>query len=100
MAETTHAGTGPVLTEGLGPGVWLALDYGFERRVFYVVRASATGAWIASPRWLVSSATFVPRSRLDGAERLGRGAARWWWRFVPWRELIVPFRKPRGLFWA
>lgn len=88
------------LDDQLGPGDWLALDYGFERRVFYVLRVDKGGAWLGHPKWLVSSATFIPQERMAHATRIGRGKARWWWRFVPWRELCLPFSKPSCLFWA
>ena len=87
-------------SEGLGPGDWLALEFGFERRIFYVLAADARGAWLGHPRWLVRSAICVPLSRLKDAQRLGRGRARWWWRFFPLRQFVPPFSKPHGLYWA
>ena len=82
----------------LAVGDWVALEFGFVMRVFYVLRVSeGDGAWLGHPNWLASSAVFMPAARLSAAERLGSGRARWWWRFMPWRELHVPFTKPRGL---
>ena len=100
MRDDAAGPDGSALSEGLGPGTWLALDFGFEREVFYVVQATKEGAYLGHPKWLVSSATFMPWSRLKGADIIGRGRPRWWWRFVPWRDLHVPFSRPSSLFWV
>lgn len=85
----------------LGPGDWIALEYGFDKSVFYVLRITEDGgAFLGSPQWLVSSSIFLPKKQIAGAEKLGRGRPRWWWWFVPWRDCCVPFSRPRGLYWA
>lgn len=84
----------------LVPGDWVLMRYGFEHLIFYVLSVSGKGAHLGHPEWLVSCSIFVPAEKLDRAELLGRGKPRWWWRFVPWRQLCLPFSPPRSLYWA
>lgn len=88
------------LSDQLGPGDWLALEYGVGLNIFYVLAVDDHGAWLGNPKWLVGDAIRVPLSRLKGAQRLGRGRARWWWRFFPMRQVVPPFSRPRSLYWA
>ena len=85
--------------EELKPGSWLIMEYGYDQRVFYVLYVLGDSVILGHPSWLVRSATCIPKTRLKGAELLGQGRPRWWWRFLPWRDLVVPFIKPAKCFW-
>ena len=86
--------------------------YGYSRLVFYVVRNDPMSQrlWFNTPRWLTSaveSQSYAEMRQDDlnilrqygEAERfenhpvyLGRTKKRWWWRFIPFRQLICPFK--------
>ncbi len=85
--------------EELKPGSWLMMEFGYHWRVFYILYVLGDNVILGSPNWLVSDATQISKTRLKGAELLGQGKQRWWWRFLPWRDLVCPFTRPAKCFW-
>ena len=80
----------------LRSGDWFELKYGDYVVQWYVLGVSATSVIAGNPLWLTFSTETFSFRQIATAAYLGRGKPRWWWRFVPWRELIPPFSKPRG----
>ena len=86
--------------EEIVPGLWIAMDYGCEKRIFYVIEKSGQSVLVSAPRWLLSSSIWLPIQRIRGAESFGVGTKRWWWQFMPWRDCVVPFKTPKRMWWA
>lgn len=101
----------------LRPGDWIEFNYGYQRLVFYVLRNDplAQRIWVTRKEWLVSAATGMRYAEINGDDLaflrqygqadyfepnpvyLGRTKKRWWWRFVPFRDLVCPFKPWRIL---
>lgn len=79
----------------LVPGTWILLSPGLiSDKPFYVLSVQDGGVFIGHTGWLVSDAVFVTWDYLKNITVIGRGHRRWWWRFIPWRQLVSPFSKP------
>lgn len=83
----------------LQPGDWIDLEFGFAVRPMYVLENDGAGITYGSPNWVVSSCEYNEYKNMKRWRYLGRGQRRWWWRFLPWRDLVVPFSKPESLWW-
>ena len=80
-------------------GDWLTIDY----HGFVVIIAKYSDTYIVhKPTWLVSSALRLDNSELArrNPKYIGTGKLRWWWRFLPWRDLVCPVSKPPGLWYV
>ena len=81
----------------LTPGTWILLNSkSIYNKPFYVISAKKDGVFIGHPEWLVSDAIFLSWEHLMDIQLVWRGSRRWWWRFVPWRDLLCPFTKPHN----
>lgn len=102
----------------LRPGDWIEMNYGYNRRCFYILKNDplTETVCIGSPKWCVSSAIKMTYSELrqDDLELLraygmarqfennpvylGRTKVRWWRKFcIGFRDLIAVYPPPRGL---
>lgn len=84
----------------LNAGDWVELDYGFSPYVFYVVRTTERGAWVTSPKWLVSSQIFFNWDEIKNKNTvlIGSGNLRRWRALLPGlRDLIPMYSKPKIL---
>lgn len=88
--------------EELNSGDWIQMQYGYELVIFYVLFNNGSEVILCSPNWLVTAAKTISYTHygLSKFVYLGAGKYRWWWRFVPWRSLVVPFSRPSNLWWA
>lgn len=89
--------------EKLQPGDWIVSECWPEadERPFYVmenkpnikvVYASRAGWEVSAPHGFLY---YTDYDSVYGSMYLGRGKRKWYWWFLPWRDLIVPFTKPR-----
>lgn len=91
--------------EKLQPGDWFVNESWPEadERPFYVMenKPNIKVVYASRPKWPASRPygfLYSPDPDYDlvyGSVYLGRGKRKWYWRFLPWRDLIVPFTKPR-----
>ena len=74
------------------------MDYGFDRLEFYVVGSYPDTLALTRPCWCVSSMEYFTLTEL--LERaptiLGQGKLKWYWRFLPWRDVVAKYHKPRS----
>lgn len=83
----------------LQPGDWFEIEFGFRRRQFYVVDVVEDIIYATTPTWCVSP----PRSfsfdeiydDFHKGHYIGKGKLRWWWRFLPWRNICVKYSYPK-----
>lgn len=81
----------------LKEGDWIYFRYGTSLNLMYVSMVTPGGAVLGKPNWLVSAGVFIDNHRLVAAVdenhliHLGRGKLRCWWRFLPWRDVVIPF---------
>jgi hypothetical protein len=83
----------------LVPGDWIAMEYGFTNKLFYVHSVYPHGVCICTTSWCVSDMechTFAALGK-RGFMYIGRTKAKWYWRFLPFRDVICPYYAPRGL---
>ena len=89
-------------TEGeemkLRPGSWILMEYGYDYDEYYIAENINDEMFlVGSTRWLVSSSKWMKWSDME--ERhiflLGHGTKRWWWKWLPFRDLICPYSKPK-----
>jgi hypothetical protein len=86
------------MKDKLSVGTWVLMPYGYEHHVWYVYEVAGDMVLLGNRRWLVSGSKWFPVSYLnENARILGKGKVRWWWFFLPWRNLICPFTKYRNL---
>lgn len=82
----------------LQPGDWLLMDFA-GRSKFYVVDVIDDEVCLTKTTWLVSSGDWYPSKELFGplykARFIGTGKRKWYWRFLPWRDLVCPFYYPK-----
>lgn len=98
MWQITCRGDLPVRRKFL-PGDWISMYYGFERKMFYVLKYNhQTGIIvIGSPKWCVSdSVTMEIEELLSRKAKYVCSTRRNILRYIffPLRDLICPFYKP------
>lgn len=101
-----------VKLEVLRPGDWIEFNWGYSRTPRYVLRNDPENEqiWLGNTQHLVSAAYSLRYSQLRGdglkplrdfgmasefephVVYLGKTKRRRWWRFMPWRDLICPFK--------
>jgi hypothetical protein len=80
-----------VITEG----AWVLGRYGYEYRLFYVKGVIDDQVVLGSPQWCASANTTLPLAEIESKWRvIWYAKRRWWWRFMPTRDLICPYQKP------
>lgn len=80
-------------------GDWFTIRFGFSDLDWYVLEVRGETVFLGQPKWLVSSSIRMERSKVEAGEYLGPSRRRWWWRFVPFRDLVCPFCRPAGMWW-
>ena len=80
-------------------GDWYYIRYGFSPMLVYVSNVFDDGLIWGSPKWLVSSSEHMSISEFNEncVAFIGNTKVRWWWRFLPFRDIVCPFPKPKGL---
>lgn len=79
----------------LTTGTWFMMRYGGGLDRYYV--AEVAGQWVrfSKPFWLASYGIWETMAELNQPRRdlviLGKGSRKWYWEFLPWRDLICPF---------
>ena len=78
------------------PGDWFLMDR-CEREKFYVVEVCCRIAHLSRPGWMVNDGFWLnePEFKEQSLAYLGRGKKKWYWRFLPWRNLVCPYYYPK-----
>lgn len=79
----------------LQQGDWFISD----SRVWYVILNDGKQIVANSPSFCTEHPIYFKYNRLSEFTYLGRGKIRWWWRLVPWRNIVVPFTRPKTFCW-
>lgn len=94
------AAPSPAICSAFSPGAWFLLQYGFDFQMFYITEVVGDRARISKPGWCVSAGVWLTRKQMEGpyhkAQYAGHGKPKWYWRFLPWRDVVTPFHKPTG----
>lgn len=81
------------------PGTWIFMRYGTEFSKFYVQERIGDILLISRKAWLVSSHVSVTIEETKNGHHkgqvIGKGKNRWFWRFLPWRDLVCPYSDPK-----
>lgn len=80
-------------------GDWVLLQFGFDGKIFYIAQVLERGVMIGRPSWCVSSLVYMSNEEFQKSfmERIGASKRRWWWKFLPFRDVVCPFKKPKEL---
>lgn len=80
------------------PGDWWTIQFGFSRMLIVVLRSDPEFVAWMSPKWCVDAQKEVSLAVWStyGPSFVGESRKRWWWRFLPWRNLVNPYPKPKG----
>lgn len=83
----------------LEPGDWVNMAYGYYRHDFYVLRVLQDKyVVLGKPTWCVDTTVIKSYEELNSDYYtpifIGKGKEKWYWRFLPWRNVIVPFKYP------
>ena len=75
-------------------GDWVIMRYGISFGLYYILNVTDEIVTWCSPKWLVSSAQFSTESEFQSRSPIvvGNTKRRWWRKYMPWRDLICPFR--------
>lgn len=78
------------------PGTWFAIRYGFKLRSFYVEKASLGLIYAGNPNWCSDSIEIFSLEDLvdRDVKIIGHSKRKWYWKFLPWKIIVVPFYKP------
>lgn len=74
-------------------GSWIMMEYGFKNRDFYVYSVIEDYVELGRKNWLVSDAEYFELNDvLRNATYLGEGKMKWYWKFLPFRDVLCPFK--------
>ncbi len=82
-------------------GDWFSIQYGSNFHPVYVLGTHENMVEWCKTTWCVSDAQYVTRERFldmygnSPSIYLGKSKERWWWRFLPWRDVVPPFARPK-----
>lgn len=79
-------------------GEWYVMQYGNFNLLFYVLDVTNENVTLGTPIWLVSSAITISLDHFQIAAYIGKGKRRWWWKYMPWKDLHMPFTWPKSFF--
>lgn len=97
----THGGSqsGSSACPAFSVGAWFLMDYGCERLKFYIAEVRRGQFRLSRRNWLASAGVWMTRRDMEhpmhNAAYVGHGRAKWYWRWLPWRDCCVPFHEPR-----
>jgi hypothetical protein len=77
-------------------GDWVSVEYGCKREMLYVLIVAQEGVMLGNPRWWLNDAVVVTYNELISYRNpilLGHTEKHWWWRFLPWRSAVCPFKR-------
>jgi len=99
---STKITTPPLNLSRLVPGDWLRITYGYDRITVYVVENTGYSIIFNKRHWPVSSGGIEEKYsdstwKDEGGSPiyLGRTKKRWWWKILPWRDVVCPYPKPK-----
>ena len=79
-------------------GAWFLMNYGSGRYKFYITETAGPEFRLSKRGWCVSRGDWFTRQRMEKSYYnpiyLGHGKLKWYWRWLPWRDLVVPFTQP------
>lgn len=84
----------------LTTGTWFFMDFGGGRKLFYVLDILNGDVLINCPTWSIGLYLTFTYSYLQerNISILGKGKRKWYWKFLPSRKNVVPFTKPKELW--
>jgi hypothetical protein len=79
-------------------GGGLNMKFGYDRMNFYVHRITDEYIYLGLPCWCVSDSERTTVAELEQGYYepvyLGPTKKRWWWKFLPFRDLVCPYVQP------
>ena len=82
--------------EDLKAGDWILMKYGHSDSEFYVLETMGDNIKVGRAAWCVSSSMWLtPYDKSNIKGRLGSTKSRWWWKFLPFKDIVCPFKKRR-----
>ena len=80
---------------GFKEGDFVLFVYGSKLKEFYIAESFDDLVKVTMPTWLVSHGEFftIEQLKARGARLLCHGKEKWFWRFLPWRDSIVKYKK-------
>ena len=87
------------------PGAWFLMHFGGSDRMFYISGTRYTKEsrceqyLVTHPLWLVSDGMWMTREEMQSsqfnAQYMGQGREKRFWRWLPWREAVPRYHKPK-----
>jgi hypothetical protein len=83
--------------KNLKPGDWINIEYGYSRKDLYVTRSIAGLVWVCSPEWPAFDSGCLDKTYFNmfPPTYLGPSKKKWYWKFLPFRILICPYKQPQ-----
>ncbi|WP_432821831.1 hypothetical protein [Trichloromonas sp.] len=83
----------------LQPGDHFYMMYETDDVLFYVLANNVEKGRlkITCRGWCVDSAVVWSYSNMRPFSFVGRGKKRWWWRVLPWRNIVAVYSPPQNL---
>lgn len=79
-------------------GAWFTMQYGFDRYKFYIAEVAGSRFRISRKGWCSTDGVWMTRSEMEGighrAEYIGQGRPKRLWKWLPWKDVVVPFFEP------
>ena len=79
------------------PGDFFSMVYGFSRLEVYVLSVETDGLRFSRKDWLASANMFISYKDLydtkNATKFICHGKEKWYWKYLPWRDLIVKYKK-------
>lgn len=94
--------------ETLVQGDWIRFRYGYDKNLWYVLDNDLDGKEIivGTSRFLASTTRLVsyneiinPYGKPDTVRFIGSSKLKWWWKYLPWREIVCPFPRPKNVWY-
>jgi len=81
----------------LNVGDWVLMHFCRRSIKWYVLEVAGDKALLGNPDWCVSASMWWETAHvINSSVYLGAGKIRWWWKFVPHRDLIIPVSEARN----
>lgn len=79
------------------PGDWFLIKYGIDTLTLYAAEVHCRIIRFSSRNWCSDAGVWIHEPELSdgGAIYLGRGKKKWYWAFLPWRNLVCPYFYPK-----
>jgi hypothetical protein len=82
-------------------GSWFTMNYGFTRYKFYIAEVAENRYRLSRRGWCSTDGVWMDRKEMESpvhrAEYIGQGRFKKLWKWLPWKDVVVPFLEPNSI---